>query len=81
MKRDYWIKSRQKPIRNNINSKKQVLGQIWKFMKAAWHKHNLMTFSSIGSVHPNNYTYEILHEYLSGWWKILGKIVLIKYSH
>ena len=40
-----------------------------------------MIFSSIGSVHPNNYTYEILHEYLSGWWKILGKIVLIKYNH
>ena len=50
-------------------------------MKIVLHKYNLMTSSSVGSGHPGKYSYEILHEYLSGWGNLSGKIVLIKRNH
>ena len=50
-------------------------------MKIVLHKYNLMTSSSVGSGHPGKYSYEILHEYLSGWGNFSGKIILIKRNH
>ena len=46
-------------------------------MNIACHKHNLF-FSSIGSVHPGKYSYEIPYEYLSGWRNLLEKIISIE---
>ena len=37
-----------------------------------------MISSSVGSGHPVKYSYEIPHEYLSGWRNLPGKIILIK---
>ena len=50
-------------------------------MKIVKHKHNLMLFSSIGSVHPGKYSYEIPHEYSSGWRNLSGKIISMKRNH
>ena len=52
--------------------------QILKFMKIVKHKHNLMILSSIGSVHPGKYSYEIPHEYSSGWRNLSGKTISMK---
>ena len=43
-------------------------------MKIVWHKHNLLISFSVVSGHPGKYSYEIPHEYLQGWGKLLGKI-------
>ena len=40
-----------------------------------------MISSSVGSGNPGKYSYEILHEYLSGWANLWGKIVSIKHNH
>ena len=37
--------------------------------------------SSVGSSHPNQYSYEIHHEYLSGWENLWEKIILSKLEH
>ena len=50
-------------------------------MKIVLHKHDLMISSSVSSGHPDKYPYEILHEDLSGWGDISGKIIPIKRSH
>ena len=41
-------------------------------MKIVWHKHNLMIYSSFCSGHPGKYSYEIPHEYFSGWGDLSG---------
>ena len=41
-------------------------------MKIVWHKHNLMIYSSVCSGHPGKYSYEIPHEYFSGWGDLSG---------
>ena len=44
-----------------------VIHKILKeFMKIVWRKHNLI-ISSVGSGHPDQYSYEIPHENLSEW--------------
>ena len=90
LKSTYWIKntfSKNKLVRRNVNSKKQVLRQfffcLWyiqflKFMKIVWYKHNLI-ISSVD--HPDQYSYEIPHEYLSGWENLLEKIISTKRKH
>ena len=92
LKSTYWIKNRfskNKLVRRNVNSKKQVLRQfffcLWyiqflKFTKIVWYKHNLI-ISSVGSDHPDQYSYEIPHEYLSGWENLSEKIISIKHKH
>ena len=55
--------------------------QLLKFMKIVWHKHNLMISSSFGSGHPIKYSYEIHHEYLSGWGNYSKKTISIKRNH
>ena len=37
--------------------------------------------SSVCSGHPGKYSYEIPHEYLSGWGNLSGKIISIKRNH
>ena len=50
-------------------------------MRIVWHKHNLMISSSVSSGYPGNYSYEIPHEYLSGWGNLSGKMISIKRNH
>ena len=40
-----------------------------------------MLSSSVGSGHPDRYSYEIPHEYLSGWGNLSGRIISIKRNH
>ena len=92
LKSTYWIKNRfskNKLVRRNINSKKQVLRQfffcLWyiqflKFTKIVWYKHNLI-ISSVGSDHPDQYSYVIPHKYLSGWENLSEKIISTKHKH
>ena len=40
-----------------------------------------MISSSVGSGHPGNHSYEIPHEYLSGWANLSGKIISNKHNH
>ena len=70
----------------NYKLKKQVLKQFFLFvihtilkisMTKVWHKHNLIV-SSVGSDHPEQYSYEITYEYFSGWEKLLEKIISTK---
>ena len=49
-----------------------------KIYKIVWHKHSLMISSSVVSCHPGKYSCRILHEYLSGWGNLSGKIISIK---
>ena len=35
-------------------------------MKVVWHKHNLIISSSVGSSHPDKYSFEISHGYFQG---------------
>ena len=35
-------------------------------MQIVWHKDKTMISSSVGSDHPDKYSYQIAHEYLSG---------------
>ena len=39
-----------------------------------------MISSSVGFGHPGKYSHEILHEYLSGWANLQGKIISIKHN-
>ena len=55
--------------------------QLWKFIKIAWHKHNLMISSSAVSGHAGKNSYEIPHEYLSGWGNLSWEIIRIEYNH
>ena len=48
--------------------------QFSKFIKIVWLKHNLI-ISSIVSSHPDQYLYEIPHEYLSGRENLSEKII------
>ena len=49
-------------------------------MTKVWHKHNLIV-SLVGSDHPEQYSYEITYEYLSGWEILLEKIISTKHQH
>ena len=74
LKKNYWIKSWNRPLRRNINSNKRELRQFFLFVihttlkiyEEVWHKHNLMISFSVVYGHPVKYSYEIPHEYLSG---------------
>ena len=77
-----WIKSRSKPLRVNINRKKQELKRVFLFvinktLKLIWHKHDLVIYSLVGCGHTDKYS----HEYLSGYGNLLGKIDSIKRNH
>ena len=37
-----------------------------------------MIFFSVDSGHHDKYSYEMSHEYLSGWGNLLGKIISVK---
>ena len=61
MKRNYWIKSRNKPLKSNINCKKQESRQFFvcdthlkKCIKITWHKHNLIISFLVGFGHLVN---------------------------
>ena len=80
MKRDNWIKCRNKSLRKNINYQKQESTQffcLWytplKILKIVWYKDNLTITSSVGFGHPVKYSYEIPHEYSSEWGNISRK--------
>ena len=45
-----------------------------------WHKDNLI-ISLFGSGHPDQYSYEIPHEYLPRWENLLEKIIRTKREH
>ena len=40
-----------------------------------------MISSSVGSGQPGKYSFEIAHEYLTGWAKLSEKIISIKHNH
>ena len=40
-----------------------------------------MVSSSVGSGHPDKYSYDIPHEDLLGWGNFLGRIISIKRNH
>ena len=50
-------------------------------MKIVLYKPNLIIPSSVSYGHPNKYSYEIPHEYLSGWENISEKIIIVKRNH
>ena len=72
LKRVHWIKSRNKLLKRNVNSKKQELRQLfclwyiisldmynlWRYRKIICHKHNLKISSSVGSGHPVKYFWD-----------------------
>ena len=37
--------------------------------------------SSVGSGHPDKWSYETAHEHLSGWGNLSKKLILIKRNH
>ena len=88
LKRDYWIKSRNNPLRRNFNRKKQESRRfscLWykqlKNFRRYYDTNNLVISSLVGSGHPDKYSYEIPHEYLSVWGNLSGKIISIKGNH
>ena len=50
-------------------------------MKKVWYKHNIIICLSVSSGHFDKYSYEVSHEYLSGWENLTGKIISIKRNH
>ena len=89
MKRDYWIKSTNKPLKGHNNRNSGNWGkffclyyiQLTKLLKIVWHKHDLVISSLVGFGHPDKYSYEITHEYLLGWGNLPGKIISIRRNH
>ena len=85
LNRTYWIKSRFSKT-SSLEEILTVRSKYWasfcclkhiqfsKFIKIIWHKYNLI-ISSIVSGHPDQYLYEIPHEYLSGREKPSEKII------
>ena len=82
LKRGYWIKSRNKPLRRSIDRKNMELRQLFclsdkqlKFWKIVWHKHYLLISSLVGSGHFDKYSYETPFEWLSGWGNLLVQYI------
>ena len=83
LKRDYWGKNRSnKPLRKNINCKKQVSRKFscfWYIQLETFPK--IVEVNLVGYSNSDKCSYETPHEYLSGLGNHSGRIILIKRNH